>query len=83
MPPLTYLEEYEDKEDNTPPVQQRGPHEALRNPPSSDTTSEHRPPSEKPTKEPTLEPKPDASSDPSATKREGYTGHLAPGDMTR
>ena len=46
MPPLIYLEDYADKEENF--------RESLGNPTSADITSEPRPPSKKTTEEPTL-----------------------------
>ena len=75
MPPLIYLEEYGEEEDNS--------REPLSNLTSNNITSEPGPPIEIYTKELTLDMDYDALSETSAPMREGSMGHLSPGDIAR
>ena len=70
IPPLIYLEDYNDNDSSSKP-------------PSVETTPEPGPPREKPTEEPTLEPNYDALSEPSVPTREGSMGHISPKEIMR
>ena len=70
MPPLIYLEAYDNNN-------------YTRNPTSAEPTPETGPLSEKPTKEPTSEPDYDPLPEPYAPTREGSMGHLAPKYIAR
>ena len=75
MPPLICPEESYDEEDD--------PCEYPSDPPYVEPTPEPVPPSGKTTKEPTSKPSYHVLSEPSAPIREGYMGHLSPGDIVR
>ena len=70
IPPLIYPEEFNDED-------------YLSNPPSTDSTPEPVPPSEKSTKELTSEPDYDSLSEPSAPTREDSMGRLSPNYIVR
>ena len=75
MPPLIYLEDSCDEEDN--------PSESPTDPPSTEPTPELVPPIKKPTEEPTLETYSDDPSETSAPTGGCYMGHIPPKDILR